>query len=430
MDTPRLTVTIRGLGASGDGVASLPDGRAVFIPRTAVGDTVSVVLEQNRPRWARARVVDVLEPSVDRRSAPCTHYDRCGGCQLQHLSYDAQLAAKSTRITDALARIGGLSAEVEHVLPSPQELAYRSRARFQLVRGREGKVFAGFHRLSRPGTIVEIGDDCLVVDPAIRAAWASLRGAWGEEAHLLPRGPALELLLRSFAGGVGLTVIGGTRWREAEALLEGASGIRSIWWVPERTAEVKHVAGDVSIPDTWNGEHLEMGGSGFLQANREGATALWDLLTREVGPPAGRHFVDAYCGVGVYGRLLARHGATVSGIELDAHAATTARNGAPDGLTVRVGRVEDLLGRLLPADCVIANPPRQGMHAKAVQALCSTPPAQLIYVSCDPATLARDLAKMADTFEITRLQAIDLFPQTAHVETVVTAVRRTSGNPS
>lgn len=414
---------IRGLGASGDGVATLPDGRAIFVPRTAPGDSARVAVEVNRPRWARGRLLEVVEPSADRRTPPCARYDECGGCQLQHLSYDAQLEAKATRVRDALTRIGGLEVALDGILPSPHEFGYRSRVRFHLARDGAGAVSAGFHKQAQPGSIADISSECLVIDEPLKRAWSALRAAWGVEAHLLPRGPSLELLLRSLKGGVALTVIGGSSWKDGEALLEAVPEISGLWWTPQGSTEVRWVAGAKTLTEEWNSEELSLGASGFLQANREGATTLWNQLCREVGSPGGKTIVDAYSGVGVYGRLLARHGAVVTGIELDPYAAESSLEGAPDGFQVKVGRVEKILPSVLPVDCVITNPPRQGMHEDAVKALCARPPEQLIYVSCDPATLARDLSRMSDVFRVTRLQSVDLFPQTAHVETLVTAVR-------
>ncbi len=426
MGSEGLDVRIRGLGAGGDGVATLPDGRAIFVPRTAVGDTATITIERHRRRWARGQLLAVVEPSPDRREAPCVRYAECGGCQLQHLTYAAQLEAKAVRIQDALSRIGGLEATLDHVHPSPLEFGYRSRIRCHLTRGRQGHVRAGFHRLSQPGSIVDIDDECRVMDDALRNAWTALRRGWGIEAHMLPRGPSLELLLQSVTGGISLTVVGGTRWRDADALLLAVPEIDALWWKRQGSGEVEWIGGAEKLTEDWNAERLRFGASGFLQANRGAAMMLWDLLAGEVGPPEGKRIVDAYCGAGVYGRVLARHGATVIGIEVDPHAAEVALDGAPSGFDMRRGRVEEVLSELLPADLVIVNPPRQGMHPRAVKALLTNPPERLIYVSCDPATLARDLARMADRFEITRLQAIDLFPQTAHVETVVTAQCRST----
>lgn len=427
MVTEGLKVQIRSLGAGGEGVGSLPDGRTVFVPRTAPGDLAVVEIEKSRPRWARARLVRLDQASDVRRAAPCAMYETCGGCQLQHIDYAAQLGAKRTRIIDALTRIGHLSLgadDVPPVHPSPRELGYRGRARFHLRRTRAGRVFAGFHHVARPNALVDLEAGCPVLEPGLDAAWQALREGWGTSARLLPQGRALELVLRSAEGRVGLTVLGGSQWERPEALLDRVHPLAAIWWRPEGSEETQWVAGLEALTDQWNGEALQLGASGFLQANREGATALWSLMAREIGKPRGKRIIDAYCGVGVYGRLLARHGADVVGIEFDRSACGAAELDAPEGFTVRHGRVEDLLSNALPADLVITNPPRQGMHADAIRALLESPPPRLVYVSCDPATLARDLEAMSERFDVIRLQAVDLFPQTAHVETLVTAVRR------
>lgn len=425
--TEGLKVHIRSLGAGGEGVGRLPDGRTVFVPRTAPGDVALIEIERERPRWARARAVEVVTEAEVRRAPPCALYSTCGGCQLQHITYAAQLDAKRARIRDALTRIGGRdfeSIDVPPVHPSPRELGYRGRARFHLRRTRGDRVFAGFHQVGRPNALADLESGCPVLEPALETAWRALREGWGAAAERLPRGRTLELVLRNADSGVGLTVLGGSRWADPDALLAAVPPLNGVWWRPEGKDEAHWVAGVETLSDTWNGEALSLSGSGFLQANREGAMTLWTLIAREIGKPRGKRVVDAYCGVGVYGRLLARHGAEVVGVELDPAACAAAAVGAPGGFAVRHGRVEDVLPEVLPADLVITNPPRQGMHADAVSALLQSPPMRLVYVSCDPATLARDLAAMSERFEVIRLQAVDLFPQTAHVETLVTAVRR------
>jgi len=412
------TVQVTDLGAGGDGVGRLPDGRAVFVPRTAPGDQVRLSITQERERFVRAELVEVVREGPGRRTPPCPLYASCGGCALMHLDYDAQLSSKQQRVRAALTRIGGVSAEVEPILPSPQEFRYRNRLTYHLRRVGRGRVVAGFHQLDAPGRIVDV-PDCLLANPALQAAWTAVRAAWGAGAQHLPDGPALDLVLRSVDEGTVLTILGGSDSGDASVLMDKVPGLRAVWW-KRRSHGVRLLAGDAHTSEVWNGEEVLVGPSGFLQANRQAADQLWDLLVRELGPIRGRRMLDAYCGAGIMGRLLARHGAEVVGIELDPDACRAARNAAPEGFTLQEGRVEALIQGLLPVDVALLNPPRQGLHSSVVDALVAQPPSRIVYVSCDPATLARDLGRMADVYEIVRLQALDFFPQTPHVEALVT----------
>lgn len=159
-----------------------------------------------------------------------------------------------------------------------------------------------------------------------------------------------------------------------------------------------------------------MAGHAFLQVNRAAAHALAGHVLAQA--PAPGRAVDAYCGIGVYGRALARRGWRVVGVELDADACAGARHGAPAGFEVREGRVEELLPAALPADLVVLNPPRTGLDGRVPEALARERPGRVVYVSCDPATLARDVGRLRGAFSLTGLSSFDLFPQTSHVETV------------
>ncbi|HET9982660.1 MAG TPA: TRAM domain-containing protein [Longimicrobiales bacterium] len=418
-------VQIGGIAAGGAGVGRLPDGRAVFVQRTAPGEDVEVRVVEEKRRWARAELVRVLSPAPDRRAAPCPYYARCGGCTLEHLAYPAQLRAKAGIVADALRRIGGIPVEPPEVVASPRELRYRNRVSFTLLRLGRGRVVAGFHEIDHPERVVDIGAACLLPEEPIAETWGRLREAWGPGAERLPAGRRLRLTLRgSTAGEVALVVEGGDSAGRPEELLAAVPGLSAIWHLrPDR--ELVRLAGRASLEDEWREEDVDVSGAVFLQVNRAAAELLDEHVARTAGDVAGRRVVDAYCGVGLHARRLARGGAAVVGIELDRAAVEEARRTAPPGATFVAGRVEEELPRALPAELVILNPPRGGLDPAVPVALAADPPARLIYVSCDPATLARDLARLAGSFGVESVRCFDLFPQTAHVETVV-ALRRAS----
>jgi 23S rRNA (uracil1939-C5)-methyltransferase len=412
-------VTIDGIAAGGAGVGRLPGGRAVFVHRTAPGDTVDVRVVQQRDRWARAELVSIDREGPGRRTAPCPHYERCGGCTLEHLEYAHQLAAKGALVQQALRRIGRLdAAAAPEVVASPREFRFRNRVSFSLRRT-GGRVVAGFHELGQPARILDITGACLQPEQPVAAAWDALRSAWGDGADRLPGGPTLRLTVRGTAAGAVTLLIEGGRGRgEPEELLARVPGLAAIWHRPKPHGQPRLLAGRDRVEETWAGVAIGVSGALFLQVNR-GAAALLEAHVAEIaGDVEGTRVVDAYCGVGLHGRRLARGGAHVTGIEADRHAIAEARRSAPGDATWIEGSVEEQLAGALPAALVIVNPPRAGLSAEVTAMLRATPPDRLIYVSCDPATLARDLARLGDAFTLRSVRCFDLFPQTAHVETV------------
>jgi 23S rRNA (uracil1939-C5)-methyltransferase len=419
-----LEVRVRGIAAGGAGVADLPDGRVLFVQRTAPGDVDRVRVVREKARWAQGELVEVLAPGEARREAPCPYYDRCGGCTLEHIRYPDQLRWKSQLVADALERIGGVKlAGLPEIQPSPQEFRYRSRVSFHLRRLGGDRVVAGFHELENPGRILDLGGSCLLFDETIAGVWDRLRFAWGPGARRLPAGPGLRLTLKRAGPSVVLVVEEGRGNGSPRELLAAVRGLVAIWHRPHRDVPARLLAGEVATEDEWLGEHLQMGATAFVQVNREAGIGLHEAVLEAVGLPDGLRVVDAYAGVGVLGRRLARAGARVTAIELDAGAVATARAGAPPGFEVLEGPVEKRLAEALPADVVILNPPRSGVEERALARLSAFGVDRVIYVSCDAATLARDVSRLAGAFRIVRLRCFDLFPQTSHVETLAVLER-------
>lgn len=410
-------VEVTGVAAGGAGVARLEDGRVVFVHRTAPGDRARIRVEKARKRWARGTLLRVLEEGPGRRTAPCPRYDRCGGCTLEHLGYAEQLRWKGRIVADALERIGGIAVEAPEVVPSPREFRYRSRVSFTLRRLGDGRIVAGFRELERPGRVVDVGQECLLPVPRVARAWGALRRAWGPGAERLGRGRELRLTLREAGEGVILVVEGGRGDGDPEALLRDVEALRAVWRVGD-DGRARLVAGEAEPVEEWMGERIPVRGAAFLQVNRAGAEALHEAVLEAAGPAEGRDVVDAYAGVGAYGRPLARRGGRVTALELDPQAVMAARDDAPEGFRIVEGAVEERLAGTLPADLVIVNPPRTGLHEAVPEQLKEHPPERIVYVSCDPATLARDLERLRPRFSLERLLAFDLFPQTAHVEVV------------
>ncbi|MGD8279373.1 MAG: hypothetical protein PVH00_15150, partial [Gemmatimonadota bacterium] len=323
--------------------------------------------------------------------------------------------------------IGRIDHTVRSVEPSPDELGYRNRMSFTLRRLGSNRVIAGLHGLEDPLRLIEVDSQCLLPEPAVARAWVGLRRAWGRNAQRLPAGRELRLTLRGTKDGrVTLLIDGGFGAGRPDELLERVDELVSIRQRPETGSALRILAGSSPTVDAWAGDEVEVSGAAFLQVNRRAAAALEDWVGERVGPADGLRITDAYCGIGVHGRRLAGRGARVTGIEMDPAAVAEARRLAAGSMTFLEGRVEHRLAEMLPADVVILNPPRTGLHRDVSRALAQIAPRRIVYVSCDPATLARDLGRIGTAFRVVSVRCFDLFPQTAHVETVVEAECATS----
>ncbi len=419
-----VVLEISSIIAGGDGLARSGDGPVVFVPRSATGEQVEVELVESHRQWSRGRILRVVAASPDRRQAPCPLYSSCAGCQLQHLDYPAQLRAKAGIVADSLRRLGGIERDPPEVVASPKQLGYRNRVTF-ILRRSAGAVVAGYHSYPDATMITDIPRCPLAEDP-INSAWAALRGAWGEQAERLPAGEELRLTLRaSESGEVGLAVGGGSGYGEPDALLSAVDNLVSIWGLG-RDGEIEWYSGEPRLNEAWGEHNLGLAGNTFLQVNREVATYLDTYVLELCGHVAGQRVIDAYCGFGTRTLQLAWRGARAVGIDSDREAIVVAKRGAVEsGAAARyiAERVERALARELPADTVLLNPARRGVERPAIQALLERPPSRIVYVSCDPATLARDLKALGERFQVETCRAFDMFPQTAHVETVVTLAR-------
>lgn len=399
------TVRIRGIAAGGDGVGTLEDGLTVFVPRAAPEELVEIDVESRRRSFARGGIRRILEPSVARVQPRCPHYDgdSCGGCQLQHLDSRTQLEVRRRIVGDALRRIGHLDVEVPPVQPAPNEWEYRTRITLAVKGSR-----IGFHRAGRPGSVFDLVR-CHIARPELQSLWSAAR----RHRALLPedvesvvlrvdRSGARHLIARTAGKGV---------WTSAKRLgaaltRDGVSAV--LWWQPEHGAP-RTVAGSSEVyPATV-----------FEQVNPSMGDRVRAHAVEALGQVRDLHAWDLYAGIGETTAALAARGARVDSVEVDPRAVAVAERAGPsDTIARHAGRVEEILPRLSPADVVVANPPRIGLGDGVTTLLTARPPARLVYISCDPATLARDAARLGSVFRLSAVQSFDLFPQTSHVETV------------
>jgi 23S rRNA (uracil1939-C5)-methyltransferase len=398
-----ITVTVESIAAGGDGVARA-EGFVVFVPRSAPGD-VGVVDIAMRGSFARAPFAQLVSASPRRVNPPCPHYtmDRCGGCQLQHLDYRAQLDAKSGIIRDSIVRIGKRAMEQPHVEPSAAEWRYRRKLTLAMQR-RGPRWIAGLHPFDSPRKIFAL-HDCPITNERVVGIWKSIM----EAQSMLPRTSALRGAVRIDDASATFVLEGGDVWPDAPRFFEAVPALAELWWIPDgkRRRLMQHRGSASTI------------GASFAQVNAPVASRMHEYVRARVMSYEPASVIDGYSGAGELALALARAGVRVAAIELDPDAASHAARLLPAGSQSIAGKVEDVLPSLLPADVIVLNPPRTGIDGRVTEQMerCDPPPRAIIYVSCNPATLARDLSRMP-RYRIAALRAYDMFPQTAHVETV------------
>ncbi len=401
------TLEVASLAAGGDGVAR-DDGLVVLTPRVAPGDLIEAEVEV-RGRVGRGRLTRVVRAGPSRVTPRCAHYappDRCGGCQWQHVSVEQQRREKAGIVRDAFARI----ARREVALPEVEGGApWRYRRTLTLAIRREaGRTWAGLRAFDDPEAVFAL-EDCEITDARVIEAWRAIVASAG----LLPAGPRLRGTVRLLAARPQFVLEGGREWPTLDRFLAAVPTLAAVWWAAEgrRRRLVADRRGDARP------------GASFAQVNDEVATMLRVAVLDAVRAFAPRTVVDAYSGSGETAAALAGSGITVTAVELDGEAnAFAAARLTPPSRAIEA-RVEDVLPRLLPADVILLNPPRAGVDARVTAALAAASPAvrAIVYVSCDPATLARDVARLPG-WRVHGLRCFDMFPQTAHVESLCTLV--------
>jgi len=399
----RATVEVTGLAAGGDGVAR-HEGLVVFTPRTAPGDRVVADIVVNG-RVGRGTLVHVEHPGAVRVAPACGHYappDRCGGCQWQHVALDAQREAKRQMVQDAFARIA------RREVPRPAIHGgdpWRYRRTLTLaIRRADGRAWAGMRAFDDPESVFAL-TDCLITDARVLATWREIMAA---EA-LLPDAARLRGTVRWLDAHPLLVLEGGQDWPTLAAFAAAVPGLAAVWWQADgRRRRLVLDRRPAGTP-----------GASFAQVNAEMAAAMQAHVVAQVRRYAPAQVVDAYSGAGDTAAALAASGVVVTAVELDEEAASYAATRLPAPSRAIAAKVEDVLRGLLPADVVLLNPPRAGVDARVTAALAGAAGARraIVYVSCDPATLARDVGRLPG-WRVAALECFDMFPQTAHVETV------------
>jgi 23S rRNA (uracil1939-C5)-methyltransferase len=423
-----VEVTIEKLVYGGEGLAH-HDGSTVFIPFVIPAERVSAAPVDQKKKFLRARVERILEPSPERAPARCPHYGICGGCHYQHIPYEAQLKYKTEILRETLRRLGRIDWPGEITAHASPPWGYRNRAQWKirpLGEGASAALGIGYFR-SNSSALCAV-EDCAVLSPLLLKSLLALRGALAE--GVLPT----ELReIEAFAGANDSKLLLTATFARFPAQAEKfAEAFRKI--LPETESLLFHDP---------NSERMELDGPGFVQCEAGGSTYrvghlsffqvnrfLVDDLVREVtaSQKNGQLALELFAGVGLFSVPLAKHFGRVVAVESSPAAARDLESNASGKgpIEVRTADVERFLAKYKDKpDLLLLDPPRAGLEPGAVKSLVRIAPERITYVSCEPPTLARDLAALtAGGYEISQIDLFDLFPQTFHIEAVVRLVQR------
>jgi 23S rRNA (uracil1939-C5)-methyltransferase len=443
-----LELTVDSLAYGGDGVART-ETYVVFVVGGMPGDRVRAVVEKAKRSYARAHVVELLEPGPDRVGPLADH----PGAPWQVLAYERQLEVKEAQVNEALRRIGGLSDfTLEPILPAAEQWRYRNKLEYSFGRSAAGELVCGFHAPGRWDEIVEVRD-CLLASQRGNAArervvsWCRAHGLEPYDRRTAA-GLLRNLVVREGrrTGQLQVRLITAPGEIEREGLARAVGEDTSVLWtrtaaVAETTqgGETEVLAGVEKLEEELEGIRFAISPDAFFQTNTEMAERLCETALEYAGLRGYDRVYDLYCGIGTLGLLMASHAAEVWGLEiigsavLDATA--NARANEVDNThfiagDVRLG-LRELVQRAGKPDLLVVDPPRAGLSKKVVRRIIEASPSRVLYVSCNPTTLAPNAAQLEEAgYKLRRVRPVDMFPQTPHIECVALLERRTASRRS
>lgn len=438
----RVHLEITALQQTGEGVGRY-QGQVIFVPATVTGDRVLVLIERLKRHYAQAKLLEIISPSPHRIRSRCLVADKCGGCQWQHIEDSYQGHVKQEQLRETLQRIGGfVHPPILPLLPTPSPLGYRNKATYPLKRSATGSVQAGYYR-PQSHQIVNL-NQCPVQDPRLNPLLAEIKqdiaaqgwSIYNEEKH---QGKLRHLSLRiGRRSGEILVTLVSTDWQltnldaQAQIWLERYPSLAGVAlnYNPAKNnvifgPETRTVAGQPYLTEIFAGLTYHLGADTFFQVNTEAAEALLDFLLPRLDLHGYEILLDAYCGIGTFTLPLARHLQQAFGIESQPQAIAQAQKNALlnhiDNVTFLTGSVENILPQIdVIPDIVLLDPPRKGCHPLVLDSLLKMKPRQIVYISCQAATLARDLQYICQKgdYSLDLIQPVDFFPQTVHLESV------------
>ncbi|MFD2706863.1 23S rRNA (uracil(1939)-C(5))-methyltransferase RlmD [Salibacterium lacus] len=447
-----ITAVIEDLTHEGDGVAKV-DGYALFVPYGLPGETAQIKVLKTKKGYGFGRIIERIEESSERTEAPCPIYYQCGGCQLQHMTYDAQLRFKHKQVQDAITRIGGIdNIPVHRAIGMEDPWRYRNKAQVPVGTRSDGHLKAGFFQ-KRSHRIMDM-ESCIIQKEANDEAVQTVKriadqhnikaydeeNARGTLRHVVTRQAHTtgELMIVLVTNGPDLPHKKDIVRDITEAMPNVTSIMQNI--NTKRTNAIYGekttlIWGNEHIYDTIGGISFAISARSFYQVNPEQTKALYDKALEYADLRGNETVIDAYCGIGTISLFLARKARHVYGVESIPEAVTDAKRNAElnkldDITTFAVGEAEELVpwwhqANGLQPDVFVVDPPRKGCDEKLLQTMIDMQPEKIIYVSCNPATLARDLKILEDGgYAAKEVQPVDMFPQTNHIESVTRLEKR------
>jgi len=439
----RLNVFVEDLTHDGAGVAKV-EGYPLFVPGALPGEEVEVHVQKTMKNYGFARLLKVVKESPDRVEPPCHVFSECGGCQLQHLSYEGQLLQKQKTVRDALERIGKLPDVLVHpVKGMDNPWRYRNKSQIPFSE-RNGEVVAGFYQ-TRSHDIVDT-DVCIIQGEEADALMAELKRelhaigmkAYDEKTH---RGMLRHLIVRKARATGELMVVLVTRVKSFRQQEQAVALIKRV--VPNVTSIMQNVnsektnvifgnetillEGKPFIVDSIGGIDFEISARSFYQVNSEQTEVLYGQALKYAQLTGNESVIDAYCGIGTISLFLAQQAKEVYGVEIVPQAIEDAkRNAELNGIEnthFEAGPAEEVIPKWYADgkrfDVLVVDPPRKGCDEKLLETILEYKPKRVVYVSCNPATLARDLRILEDGgYRTQEVQPVDMFPHSSHVEVV------------
>jgi 23S rRNA (uracil1939-C5)-methyltransferase len=441
-----LDLRIDSLAFGGAGVARL-DGYVVFVAGGMPGDRVRAQVKRSKRDFAEARAVEILEPGPDRIPARAAH----PGASWQVLPYARQLEVKAAQVDDALRRLGRLDGfELEEIVPAVEEWRYRNKVEYSFGTGEDGALVCGFHAPGSWERIEPVADDILVSERANQlreaiVAWCRAEGLSAQDRRS-GEGFLRNLVIREGrrTGQLQARLVTSPGELRAEELARAVSADGLLWTrtdaVAETTAggDTELVAGTAELEEELGGLRFRISPEAFFQTNTEMAERLYGLAAEAAALRGSERVYDLFCGIGTVALVLALRAREVWGIEIVeeavADAIDNARLNEVSNVSFFAGDVRlamrELVQRAGRPDVVVVDPPRAGLSQKVVRRVAEAAPRRLVYISCNPTTLASNAAQLSELgYRLVRVRPVDMFPQTPHIECVALLERAAAGPP-
>ena len=441
------------LGSEGEGIVRI-DGFTVFVNGMLPGEKGKILIVKVKKSFGYGKLTELIEPSPERTVPPCPYYKTCGGCSIQHMSYKAQLEFKRNKVRDCVERIGGIfGAEYPETIGMDKPWRYRNKAQYPVGKDRDGKTVIGFYA-PRSHRITDIDGCMLQMDGSEKIIEITRKyiekynvPVYDETAHSGLLRHVITRTSRSTGEMMVTFVINGKNLPHSGELIEE---LRKTGYVASVALNINRektnaILGDKSltlwgkdtIRDEIGGVKFDISSLSFYQVNPVQTEKLYGLAIDAAGLTGMETVIDVYCGIGTISLLAAKKAKTVHGIEIVERAVEDAKaNAVINGIenaSFEAGKAEDILPKMYAegtrADVIFVDPPRKGLEPSVIEAVCGMEPDRIVYVSCDPATLARDMRMFADRGYTTgKIHTVDMFCQTGHVESVV-LMSRVSNEP-